>query len=444
MRSTLFYIPYEWNGLPVAGFGWLLLAWVILSAGIMGWLIRKQGWNKETASYLPFLGIIALVIAFLLPNMMELAPIAGQPEKFMPVGIPIRGFGVMMMVAMVCGVGLGAYRGWQMGIDPEEMISLAMWMIFPGIVGARLFFIIQNIIENDGGILRGGNPREIIISFMDVTKGGLVVYGSVLAGVPFGVYYLVRRGLPILATLDIIAPSMVVGAAMGRIGCFLNGCCYGGECTWPVAVTFPPKAAWYLNDSPPYERQHEWGLLYGMKIGEGDGGRTIVERVDAGTAAALGGVQRGDVLTHINGKRVETLLEAKAALSLSGKTVELTTASGDVRRVVHSDWPGRSLPVHPTQLYSALDSGLLALLLWTLYPFRRKDGEIFAILITLHPITRILLEAIRDDEQGQFGTNLTISQWISIGFLMLAAGFWYYVEKQPGVTALPRPNRSAS
>ena len=63
MRSTLFYIPYEWNGLPVVGLGWLLIAWVILSAGIIGWLIRKQGWNQETASYLPFLGVVALVIA---------------------------------------------------------------------------------------------------------------------------------------------------------------------------------------------------------------------------------------------------------------------------------------------------------------------------------------------------------------------------------------------
>jgi len=65
-------------------------------------------------------------------------------------------------------------------------------------------------------------------------RGGSSVYGSVLAGVPFGIYYLVRRGLPVLAMLDIIAPSMVVGAApSAAIGCFLNGCCYGGLCEWP-------------------------------------------------------------------------------------------------------------------------------------------------------------------------------------------------------------------
>ena len=118
--------------------------------------------------------------------------------------------------------------------------------------------------------------------------------------------------------------------------------------------------------------------------------------------------------------------------------MELTTAEGKVHRIVRPDWPGRSLPIHPTQLYAALDAGLLALVLWLAYPFRRRDGEIFAVLITVHPISRFLLEMIRSDEPGQFGTTLTISQWISLAFLVLAAGFWYYVEKQPRGSALPR------
>ena len=62
MRSTLFYIPYEWNGLPVVGLGWLLLGWILLSAAIIGLLIRKQGWNQDTASYVPFLAVVGLVI----------------------------------------------------------------------------------------------------------------------------------------------------------------------------------------------------------------------------------------------------------------------------------------------------------------------------------------------------------------------------------------------
>jgi len=406
----------------------LLLGWILLSAVIIGLLIRKQGWNQETASYLPFLGVVAVVIAVLLPNMVDFAD--GADGEKIPLGIPVRGFGVMMMLAMLAGVGLAMYRAWQMGIDPEVITSLAMWMIFPGIIGARLFFIIEYWGE-----------FKTLLSLFDVTKGGLVVYGSVIGGVPFGVFYLVRRGLPVLAMLDIIAPGMVVGAALGRIGCFLNGCCYGGECDWPVAMTFPAGVYPYSKDSPPYQQQHELGLLYGMKIGKTKGREAVVEEVRAGKEAEKAGVKPGDILTFINGKQIEKFDDALLALGLSGRSVELTTSTGEVRRVTRDDWPGRSLPIHPTQLYSAIDASLLALVLWLLYPFRRKDGEIFALLLSIYPITRILLESVRSDEPVQ-GVLFTISQWISLAILLLAAGFWYYVEKQPRGSALPRMTKS--
>lgn len=437
MRSTLIYIPYDFLGLPIVGFGWLLLGCIILCACVMGWLIRKQGWNQDTAGYLPFFFMAALVFALFLPNMVEYVP--GETEgSRIPIGIPVRGFGIMMMVAMLASVGLAWHRARQMGIDPEEITSLAMWMIFPGIIGARLFFIIQYHKQ-----FFHGTTTETLVSLLDVTKGGLVVYGSVLGGVPFGIYYLIRRGLPVLAVLDIIAPSMVLGAALGRIGCFLNGCCYGGESDWPVAVTFPPKAAWYMKDSPPYEQQHELGLLYGMQIDRNDADRAYVKEVRPGTPAEAAGVIQDDVLTHINGKEVKNFLEARAGLALSERVVELTTSTGDVRVITQKDWPGRSLPIHPTQLYSAVDAGLLALVLWFFYPYRRRDGEVFALLITIHPITRFLLEKIRSDEPGQFNTSLTISQWISLGFVVLAVAFWYYVEKQPPGSALPKANAAA-
>jgi phosphatidylglycerol:prolipoprotein diacylglycerol transferase len=80
----------------------------------------------------------------------------------------------------------------------------------------------------------------------------------------------------------------------------------------------------------------------------------------------------------------------------------------------------------------------LALVLWFFLPFRRHDGEVFALLLTIHPISRFLLEMIRSDEPGQFGTGWTISQWISIGLLALGIGLWIYIERQPRGSALPR------
>jgi phosphatidylglycerol:prolipoprotein diacylglycerol transferase len=56
---------------------------------------------------------------------------------------------------------------------------------------------------------------------------------------------------------------------------------------------------------------------------------------------------------------------------------------------------------------------------------------VFALLITLHPISRFVLEAIRDDEPGQFGTGLTISQLLSLAILAMACVLWWYIERQP-------------
>jgi phosphatidylglycerol:prolipoprotein diacylglycerol transferase len=97
--------------------------------------------------------------------------------------------------------------------------------------------------------------------------------------------------------------------------------------------------------------------------------------------------------------------------------------------------PERSRPVHPTQIYSAIDAGLLGWLLWSYFPFRRRDGQCIALLLTIHPITRFLLEVIRTDEPAVFGTGLSISQNISIVLLGCAAALWWYVSRQPaGVT----------
>ena len=87
--------------------------------------------------------------------------------------------------------------------------------------------------------------------------------------------------------------------------------------------------------------------------------------------------------------------------------------------------------MHPTQIYSAIDAGLLGWLLWAYFPFRRRDGECIALLLTIHPITRFLLEIIRTDEPAVFGTGLSISQNISFVLLACGAGLWWYLSRRP-------------
>ena len=70
----------------------------------------------------------------------------------------------------------------------------------------------------------------------------------------------------------------------------------------------------------------------------------------------------------------------------------------------------RSLPVHPTQLYSTIDALILCFLLLAFDPFRRRDGALTALMMTIEPITRFLIEGIRTDEAAIWGTPFTISQ----------------------------------
>lgn len=417
MRSTLFVIPHELFGLPVFGLGWLLAAWLTFGAVLLAALIGRQGWNKDTASYLPFLGIVAVLIAIASP-WLEIR------QDGIPLGVPVRGFGVMMALAIVCAWTLAVHRTRQMGLDPDVIYSLAMWMIVPGFIGARLFFVIQYWDQFARPTL-----AETLQAIVSVTNGGLVMYGSVLAGVPFGIYYLVNRKLPVLAVGDLIAPSMVVGLALGRIGCFLNGCCYGGLCEGPLGMTFPPG-------SPPHARHHELGWLYGLRL-TSDADRVLIESVVPGSAAAEAGVKPGEHVATIRSQEVISGSGALKLLSDAGRQFVLTTEEGGAYAIAAKAWPVRSLPVHPTQLYAALDAALLASFLWFYYPFRRRDGEVFALLVTLHPISRILLEMIRDDEPGQFGTPLTIAQWTSVGILSAALGLWWWLLRRPRGSALP-------
>jgi phosphatidylglycerol:prolipoprotein diacylglycerol transferase len=348
-----------------------------------------------------------------------------------PIGIPVRGFGVMLMLATVAGVGLAAYRARQMGLDPEVIYSLAFAMFIAGIAGARLFYIAQYWEQFQQSTFIG-----TLQSILNVTKGGLVVYGSVLAGVPTGIGFLLYRKLPILAVGDIIAPSMVLGLAIGRIGCFLNGCCYGGVClTAPYALEFPgPRSL--QPASPPYLRQEELGWRSGVWLSE-DNEKQVVVAYVAPHGPAANELNVGDHITTINGTDLKSLAEAQQLLAKAGPAFEAHTADGRVVRWVVKQPPAWSVPIHPAQIYAALDAGLLALLLWAYYPFRRRDGEVFALLVTLHPLSRFVLEMVRSDEPGQFGTQFTISQWLSLAFLVAACALWWYVERQPRGSALP-------
>jgi phosphatidylglycerol:prolipoprotein diacylglycerol transferase len=96
-----------------------------------------------------------------------------------------------------------------------------------------------------------------------------------------------------------------------------------------------------------------------------------------------------------------------------------------------------SLPIHPAQLYAAIDAALLALVAVLFTPLARRDGEVFALVLTLHPISRMLLEAIRVDEPPALGTPLSISQLVSLVLLAAATALWWWIGRQAPRVRLP-------
>ena len=127
MLQTLVYIPCELFGLPVFGFGLLLALWAVVGTGVLAWLVRRQGFNADTGSYVQVLAVVGVAIAWVLPLLCE------------PRGLPIRGYGMMILLAVLSGISLAAYRARRVGVDPEMIFALAFWMIVPGILAPGWF-----------------------------------------------------------------------------------------------------------------------------------------------------------------------------------------------------------------------------------------------------------------------------------------------------------------
>ena len=417
VRRTLFHLPHEVLGIPLFGFGWVLFAWCVGYGIFLLLLSRREGWGAEVRSHLPFVAIVAVVISLVLPRIEVMAG-----AQF---GLPIRGYGVMLLIAVASGLFLAVHRARQHDLDSEIILSLAIWMFVFGIIGARLFYVIQKWKE-----FQTGSMWEVVVGILNVTQGGLVVYGS-LIGALLGAFIFVKRNrLSPLPIADIITPSLPLGLAIGRIGCLLNGCCYGGECHQPWAISFPP-------DSVPYVEQQRDGLLHGIELTQNESGGVAVKRVLASSAAEAAGLHVNDLLVALNDRKL-TSSEGYPAIEMahdilltSGPEIIARRGDGSLVRWSINSLPARSVPIHPTQLYSSINALLLCFFLLAYSPFQRRNGELFAIVMTIYPVTRFLLEIIRTDEGSLFSTGMTISQNVSIAILLAITALWIVVLRQP-------------
>ena len=418
MQQTLFIIPHWFLGGP------LLISWLCVGALLLIWQYLKHGNSSETWSFLPVFVIVAAAIYFVIPRVEVFGINPNDPTGPSIVqGLAVRGYGLMLLTAIVSGVGLAMSRCEKIGVTRDQITQLAFWMMLCGIAGARLFYVIQKSDQ----FFSNGFTFEALAHTVDMTKGGLVVYGSLIGGTLAGLIFMKLNQLPVWRTADLIAPGMVLGLAIGRIGCLMNGCCYGGVCSneYP-AVTFPAG-------SPPYMRQLETGDLLGVS---GTLDRDVatqfpvtVEQVSEGSFANKNGIVAGDQLRIGFGQNRGDSDLLRFAKGEIGKTsfdgnwpiALMQTSDGRTITIPVDALPTRSARTHPTQIYSAINALLLCMVLWYFWTLDHRDGQVFALMLILYPIGRFLMEVVRQDEAGQFGTGLTISQIVSL--LMLVAGF---------------------
>lgn len=138
--------------------------------------------------------------------------------------ITVYSYGLMLAVAALVCTFLASRDAKKAGIAPGVISDFAFWTVISGILGARLFYILLNY------RFFMDHPLEIVM----IQNGGLAWHGGLIAATLVGIRFIRRRGLLLPAMLDLIAPYAALGESIGRIGCFLNGCCYGREVAWGI------------------------------------------------------------------------------------------------------------------------------------------------------------------------------------------------------------------
>lgn len=148
-----------------------------------------------------------------------------RPILFEFFGFKVHSFGVMLVIGFILGLMLAKKRAEKFGVEPGKVYDAAIWTLLPGVLGARLFFVVQEWSYYSKHIV------EIFTKFEGLTSFGGIAFGVV----GLLVWCRIAKKQALLM-LDLLAPSFLVSHAVGRIGCLLNGCCYGGACDLPWAV----------------------------------------------------------------------------------------------------------------------------------------------------------------------------------------------------------------
>ena len=179
--------------------------------------------------------------------------------------IAIYSYGVMLMIGFIAAVLWTRREASRRGVDPGKIVDLSIWLLVSGIVGARLGFVLLNL-----HYYLGQTPAALLFSDGKIAIQGLSFHGALVGAVSALLIYAWRTKTSWLLLADIFAPALAIGYGFGRIGCFLNGCCYGAPTHLPWGTQFlidPATHTWTPECHPTqlYAALGSW-LIFGLLL----------------------------------------------------------------------------------------------------------------------------------------------------------------------------------
>jgi phosphatidylglycerol:prolipoprotein diacylglycerol transferase len=291
----------------------------------------------------------------------------------------------MMVLGFLAGFLLVKRLSRDISPNPQFITNVALYALIPGIAGARTFFVIHHFSHFQGRLA----------SVFAVWQGGLEFYGGVICAIPVIVLYLRHHKLPIRRYFDILAIGLMLGLAFGRIGCFLNGCCFGRPTQLPWAIRFPYGSFAYRSQAYWNPKRHR-----------------LQPQLELPAEFSI-------YRSNENGIHPQHLVPYE----------QLTQRQKDMV----SSGEYRCLPVHATQLYSSGNALLLCFILYIIWRRSQESsnstntkklltepGLAFSSAFIIYGIARFFLEHLRDDNPFEVD-SLTISQLLSIASIVLGA-----------------------
>jgi phosphatidylglycerol:prolipoprotein diacylglycerol transferase len=153
--------------------------------------------------------------------------------------LTISSYSFMSAIGFLVAVFIAILRAKKVGIWTKSIIDLSLYVFIGGLIGARLFHKLQHF-----------GSYNSISDALNIMEGGFAYYGGFISAFLIGVIYLKVSNLSIAQIADIVAPSLAIGEGIGRIGCFMAGCCFGKPTDSMFGVSYPQNSlVWTLIGS---------------------------------------------------------------------------------------------------------------------------------------------------------------------------------------------------